>query len=126
MFEQLLQFGDVGLLLLRIAVALIFLYHGVPKLMKPKMVSAMLGLPTGFVIPLGIVEVLSALGIVFGVYMQLSALLLSLVMIGAIWMKITKWKVPFGAMDKMGWEFDFILLFANIAIILTGGGSIGF
>jgi len=33
--------------------------------------------------------------------------------------------VPFAAMDKTGWEFDLILLFASIAILLGGGGSIG-
>jgi len=28
-------------------------------------------------------------------------------------------------MDKTGWEFDLILLAANVAILLSGGGSIG-
>ncbi len=46
-------------------------------------------------------------------------------MVGAIGMKMMKWGVPFGAMDKTGWEFDLILLAANIAIILGGDGSIG-
>jgi len=46
-------------------------------------------------------------------------------MIGAIWMKVTKWHVPFSAMDKIGWEFDLILLAANIVILVNGGGAIG-
>jgi len=40
-------------------------------------------------------------------------------------MKMMKWGVPFAAMDKTGWEFDFILFFASLAILFSGGGSIG-
>ncbi|MBI2086952.1 MAG: DoxX family protein [Candidatus Zambryskibacteria bacterium] len=125
MFTQLLQYNDVGLLLLRIAVASIFLYHGLPKLSRSKEMSQMMGMPAGMIFMLGIVETLASLGVVFGVYTQLSALLLAIVMIGAMGMKMTKWNVPFSAVDKTGWEFDFILLFASIAILLNGGGSIG-
>lgn len=71
---------------------------------------------------LGFVEAVGALSVLFGVYTQAGALLLGLVMIGAIYFKMSKWKVPFSAMDKMGWEFDLILLAASIAILF---GAIG-
>lgn len=77
------------------------------------------------IIVLGIVEMISALYLIFGFYTQLGALLLSCVMVGAITIKITKWGVMFSAADRTGWEFDLILLTANIAILLVGGGSIG-
>lgn len=125
MFTQLLQYNDVGLLLLRIAVAVIFLYHGLPKLTKSKMMSQMMGMPAGMIFMLGMIEILASLGIAFGVYTQLSALLLAIVMVGATGMKMMKWGVPFAASDKTGWEFDFILFFASVAILLGGGGSIG-
>ena len=125
MLEQLLQYNDVGLLLLRITIAIIFLYHGLPKLSKAKAMSAMMGMPAGMIFMLGVVEILASLGIAFGVFTQVSALLLAIVMVGAIGTKIMKWNVPFAAMDKTGWEFDLILLFASIAILLGGGGSIG-
>ncbi len=124
MLTQLLQYNDVGLFLLRLAIAVIFFYHGWPKLSKAKALSAMMGMPAGAVFVLGAVETLSALGMALGIYTQLSALLLGLVMIGAIYFKTVKWRVPFFAMDKTGWEFDFILLAANLAILLGGGGSI--
>ncbi len=85
----------------------------------------MMGMPAGMIFMLGIIETLASFGIAFGVYTQLSALLLAIVMVGAMGMKKMKWGVPFSAMDKTGWEFDFILLFANIAILLSGGGGIG-
>ncbi len=124
MFEQLLQYNDVGLLLLRIAIAIIFLYHGLPKISKAKSMSAMMGMPAGMIFILGAVETLASLGIAFGIYTQLSALLLVIVMVGALGMKKMKWGVSFSAMDKTGWEFDLILLFASLAILLSGGGSI--
>lgn len=114
------------MLLLRIAIAVIFIYHGLPKLSKSKMMSSGMGMPATMIFMLGAVEVLSSLGLIFGIYMQLSALLLSVVMLGAMGMKIMKWGVPFSAMDKMGWEFDLILFFASIAVLLTGGGAIHF
>jgi len=125
MFTQLLQYNDIGLLLLRIVIAIIFLYHSLPKLSKAKAMSAMMGMPAGMIFMLGMVEILASLGIAFGVFTQVSALLLAIVMVGAIGMKAMKWHVPFAAMDKTGWEFDLILLFASIAVLLGGGGSIG-
>ncbi|MEX2013850.1 MAG: DoxX family protein [Parcubacteria group bacterium] len=125
MLTQLLQYGDVGLLLLRIAIAIIFLYHGLPKLSKSKEMSQMMGMPAGMIFMLGIVETLAALGIALGIYTQLSALVLGVVMVGAIGIKMMKWGIPFSAMDKTGWEFDLALLFASIAILTTGGGAIG-
>ncbi len=126
MFTQLLQYNDIGLFLLRVAVAIIFLVHGLPKLSKSKEMSAMIGAPSYSFFVLGIFEVVSAIGLILGIYTQIFALILSLVMLGAIKMKIIKWKVPFNASDKTGWEFDFILFIANIVIILSGGGLIVF
>jgi len=125
MLTQLLQYNDLGLFLLRIAIAIIFLYHGLPKLTKFKEMSQMIGMPAGMIFMLGLVETLASLGIVFGVYIQLSALLLAVVMVGAIGMKMMKWGVPFATSDKVGWEFDFILFFASVTILLGGGGLIG-
>lgn len=116
MFTQLIAYTNIGLFILRLVIGIIFFSHAVPKL-KNQMGSTFL--------LLGIVEGVAAIALVLGFYAQLAALLLGIVMIGAIWMKITKWHVPFMAMDKMGWEFDLILLAANIAILLGGGGSIG-
>jgi uncharacterized membrane protein YphA (DoxX/SURF4 family) len=116
MFPQLLLSNDIGLFILRLAVAIVFAVHALPKLQN-KMGSTFL--------LLGVVEAISAIALILGWYTQIAALLLAIVMIGAIYMKKMKWGVPFAAMDKTGWEFDFTLLAANIAILLSGGGSYG-
>lgn len=126
LLAELTQFGDVGLYILRLTVGLIFVYHSVPKLKNAKGMASMMGMPGAapMLMMLGSVELLSGIGLVLGLYTQLAALLLGIVMIGAIAMKTTKWHSPFSAMDKTGWEFDLVLLTANVAILLTGGGSI--
>lgn len=118
---------DIGLFLLRLAIAVIFIYHAIPKLKNPKGMAAMMGKPQmgGMILLLGSVELVSSIFMIFGVSLQLAALALSIVMLGAIYMKRMKWGVPFFAMDKTGWEFDFILLAANLLLVLGGGGGIG-
>ena len=125
MFEQLTQYNNLGFFILRLAVAEIFIYHAMPKLKNAKGMASMIGFKTEMIFILGLVELLSSLGLIFGFYTQFSALLLAIVMIGAIYFKTTKWKVPFSTHDKTGWEFDLILLAANIAILLNGSGSLG-
>lgn len=117
---------DLGLLALRIVLGVVFLYHGLPKLkMSAEMAKAM-GKPTSFVILLGLVESISGLALIIGFLTQIAALLLGIVMLGAIYHKIKLWKVPFVAMDKAGWEFDLVLLAIAIALLLLGAGSISF
>lgn len=123
---ELTQFTDIGLYILRLVVGLVFIYHAVPKLKNPKGIARMMGkekmMP--MVVILGAVELISAFGLILGILVVLYAKLLSLIMLGAIMMKITKWHFPFSATDKTGWEFELVLLAANIAILTTGGGSI--
>lgn len=114
------QYADWGWFFLRFAVAAVFIYHGLPKLKNPKMVSNMLGMPGIGPVPgiiQGLVEVLSGLALIFGMYLQQAALLLALIMLGAIYFKKFKWKTSFSMSDKTGWEFDFTLLAANLYIL---------
>jgi len=125
MILELNQFGDISFLVLRLVIAAIFIYHAMPKLKGAKMMSQAMGMPAGMIFMLGGIEFLSSLGMIFGVYVQVAAFLLAMVMIGAIYFKTAKWHIPFGAMDKTGWEFDLILLAANIILLVNGGGALG-
>ena len=81
------QFSDYSLLLLRLTVVFIFLYHGIPKavnwaLAMQKFVD--MGFP-GFLGPItGIVEVIASVLILLGLYPKASNLLLVCIMAGAI------------------------------------------
>lgn len=87
--------------------------------------SQAMGMPAAMIVMLGGVEFLSSVAIIFGVYVQVAAFLLAMVMVGAIYFKKAKWRVPFAASDKTGWEFDLILLAANIFMFINGGGAAG-
>jgi uncharacterized membrane protein YphA (DoxX/SURF4 family) len=125
MLFDLSQYGDLSFLFLRLVIAAIFIYHALPKLKSAGMMSRAMGAPPSMIFTLGAVEFVSSLAMIFGFYIQFAALLLAVVMIGAIYFKITQWHMPFMAMDKTGWEFDLILLAANLFILVNGGGAIG-
>jgi len=117
---------NVGLLILRIVIAVIFLYHGWPKVVGGKKMAAQMGKPQmgGFLIFLGIAEVLGGIATVAGFLTQIANIGFAIIMVGAIGLKIGQMKVPFSAHDKTGWEFDFIILGAAAVLVLLGAGSI--
>jgi putative oxidoreductase len=105
---------DIGLLILRLALAWVFIYHGAKKL--PNKMG-------GFMAFIGVCEVLGGLAVLFGVLTEWAALGLAILMLGATYKKMTEWKTPFTAMDKTGWEFDMVLFAAAICLVLTGPGK---
>lgn len=120
------DYSDLGLLGLRICVAAIFLKHGLmkqgvwkkkPSAQEPASMLAIMKI-------LSIAEPLGAIAVLFGFMTQLAAAGLAIIMIGAIWTKIKVWKIPFYAKDNTGWEFDFMILGACIALICIGPGSL--
>jgi len=117
-------FGDIGLLVLRVFLGTIFISHGMPKLTMSEKIARGMSMSNGFILFLGLIELFSGLALVLGFYTEIGALLIGIVMLGALWHKMFKWEIPFVAMDKTGWEFDFILLGAAIAILFLGAGRI--
>lgn len=126
LLNSLTSYSDWGLLALRLAVGTIFFIHGRAKWTMRKMQPSaqMPAQMLGVMKVLSITEPLSALALITGVFVQPAALWLSLVMVGAIYLKISKWKVPFTAQNATGWEFDLILLAANLALLTTGPGKL--
>jgi uncharacterized membrane protein YphA (DoxX/SURF4 family) len=114
MINALFAYGDTGILLLRLCVAVIFLVHGTSKL-DGKMGS--------FMRFIGTAETLGAVAVLAGFLTQWAAIGLAIIMLGAIYKKIAEWHVPFTAMDKMGWEFDFMILGACAALMTLGAGA---
>jgi putative oxidoreductase len=94
-FPQLTHFADVGFLLLRIMVGLIFASSGWSHLKDPVARSKTIGMSKGFTIFLGAAELAGALGVAFGVLTQLAAAGLILLMLGAIQKKMFVWHTGF-------------------------------
>ena len=113
---------DYGLLALRIALGIIFIYHGSPKIKNPKIIEPVFGNST-FPVVLGLFEFVSGLFILFGFLIQFAVIVTSIVMLGALYYKIVKWKTPFFAQNTTGWEFDLLILAASIALLFLGAGA---
>jgi putative oxidoreductase len=72
----------------------------------------------------GVVEAAGGVLLILGVLTQLVALAFAIIMIGAIFLKVTKWKTGFMAQQTTGWELDFVLLAASLLLFFTGPGEI--
>src|SRR6266700_2281838 len=72
LFPELLRFSDVGLLLLRLMVAVVFLPSGLNHLKHSAERAKSIGVSRGFTIVLGSGEVLGSLGVALGALIQLA------------------------------------------------------
>ena len=123
MFPQLAQFTDLSLLLLRLMVAAVFVSSGWAHLKNPKERAKSIGMAPSFTIFLGVAEVAGGLGVALGVLTQLAAIVLILIMLGAIQKKIFVWHTGFWGEKASGWHYDLMLVLMNLVIAATDGGK---
>jgi putative oxidoreductase len=115
---------DLALVLLRLALAAVLLYHGLPKLMNfGATVTAFqgMGLPApsltaGFAL---VSEVVGGLLILLGVAVDLAGILVVIDMLGAIFLVHLANGFDF---TKGGWEHPFTVLVMALAVALSGPG----
>lgn len=132
LLPDLVDLADWGFLGLRVAIGIIFVVHGWPKLTQARQMGtgmAQMGgmsptVMTGWMFVQGVVEVGGGLLLLIGVWTQLVNIAFMVIMLGAIGLKNTMMKTGFMAQQTTGWEFDFILLFANLLLLLAGPGSL--
>jgi uncharacterized membrane protein YphA (DoxX/SURF4 family) len=123
-FPELLRFQDLALLLLRLMVSVEFGASGYFHLKDPAGRSKSVGLSPTATAALGAAEVLASAALVTGVLLQVGALGLVLLGLGAIGKKIFQWKTGFWGKDGYGWHYDLMLLTMNLVIVSTGGGNL--
>jgi putative oxidoreductase len=123
MFPELARFTDLGLLLLRLMVGLVFVTSGYNHLKDPEARAKSIGMPKAFTIFLGTGEVASGLGVAAGVLTQLAAFGLILIMLGAIQKKIFVWHTGFWGEKTYGWHYDLMFVLMNLVIIFSNGGA---
>jgi putative oxidoreductase len=125
---------DWGLLILRVALGLVFLAHGWPKLNPNGPMKGPAGV-AGFFKQVGIpapllaawvvalLETAGAVLLIVGLATRLLGLAFAIDMLVAILLVVRKHK-GFTTTGGAGWEFEFILGAAALALALTGAGSI--
>ena len=114
----------LALLLLRWALAVIFIYHGWPKLFGKTQIFIQafegLGLPAWSVYAVGIVELFGGGLLVLGLFTRAAGLLLMLDMIGAMW----KYNLGEGFRAVREYELPLALCAAAFALATIGAGAI--
>lgn len=123
-FADLHQLSDWALVVLRLGVAVIFAVHGIQKLAMWKMQPSA-QMPASMLSTLrllSVVEPLGAVALLIGFLTQPAALGFAIIMVGAIQLKAGRMHRGFAG--DGGWEFDFILLAAAIALVFLGAGGI--
>ena len=123
-FPGLLSFSDLALLLLRLVVAVEFGASGYYHLKDPVGRSKSIELSPAATVALGLVEVLASGALVSGVFLQIGALILLLLGLGAMGKKVVQWKTGFWGKDGYGWHYDLMLFAMNLVLATTGGGTL--
>jgi putative oxidoreductase len=116
------QLSDAALLLMRLLVGIVFISSGWSHAKDPVARSKSIGMSPGFTRFLGVAELAGGLGVAFGVLVQLAALGLILVMLGAIQKKISVWHTGFWGKHSDGWHYDLLFVSMCLVIAATGGG----
>lgn len=125
LFPQLLDFGTLGPVFLRIGLAVVFMAHGYPKLFKKEnffgtaqfFESKNIKPGKFWVVVVGIVEFFGGILLIAGLFTQLVALLLAIDMLVAIL------KVNLKKGLVAGFEFELILLLSALALVVLGAGA---
>jgi putative oxidoreductase len=122
MFPQLYRFTDLGLFLLRLMIAIVFLNSGWGHVKDPAKRGESIGMSKGFTLFLGLAEIAGSLGIIFGVLQQLAAIGLILIMLGAIQKKMFLWHTGFWGEKASGWHYDLMFVVMCLVVCFTNGG----
>jgi len=85
MFADLTRFADLGILLLRFMVAIVFLASGWKHVSQSAQRSSEIGMTIPFTIVLGLSEIAGGLGVAAGVLTQAAAMWPIAIMLGAIY-----------------------------------------
>jgi putative oxidoreductase len=122
MFPQLARFTDLGLLLLRLMVGLVFVTSGYSDLKDPEARAKSIGISKPFIIFLGAAETAGGFSVAFGVLTQPAAFGLILIMLGSIGKQIFVWHTGFWGDKGSGWHYDLLFVLMNLVIAFTDGG----
>ena len=132
--ESLNKFNGVGHWFLRLALAGIFLYHGILKFPMAGGLAKMMGMPVIAVYMLALMEIIGSLLILWGGFgpdwaSRVGGILFSIVMLGAIFMVHAKhgWNSVSMNPNKaaMGAEFQTLILAASLFFVVKGNTANG-
>ena len=116
--EKLMNYGPLPI---RVLAGIIFIAHGIPKLVNipgtQHFFSHAMGFPPEMAVLIALLEVIGGFALLFGILTRVSAIFFIIEMIGAtLTAKLQKGFVS-------GYEFDLLLVAVSISLLLTGPGQ---
>ncbi len=125
MTEAILKDGKlshIAFMGLRSAIGVIFIVHGIGKLMNPGFGGFLtkLGLPPEMALLIALAELIPGIMLIAGVLSRISASIISIIMVGAIFHV----KGAANLTGEGAYELDLILLASALVIIVAGPGKI--
>ena len=116
------KLNDITNLGLRAAIGIIFILHGSGKLNPgfSGFLTGKLGFPPEMQIPIALAEMIPGILLIAGVLTRISASMLAIVMLGAIFYV----KKAANITGEGGFEFDLILLAGTLVVIVAGPGRV--
>lgn len=118
---QKLHRPDLGLLIIRIILGIMFAWHGYQKLTGLEETIGFfstLGLPALVAYLVVIIELLGGILLILGFFVPIVSLLLAAVMVGAISFTGPKGSILFGH------EYEIVLLCITLGLAMLGGGAL--
>ncbi len=129
-------YGNIGLLVLRLTLAIVMVAHGWPKLNPNSPMKGTAGfsaglkqmgvpLPAFFAWLVALLETVGAVLLILGLGTRILAAGFVIDMIVAtLLVRIRMMKSPFAGGQGVGWEFEFALAGIALALLFTGAGAI--
>jgi len=114
------KYGDLATLLLRVILGAIFVGHGMMKFGSFEQPAAGMNI---VMMILAVAEPLGGIALIAGVLTRWAALGLSVVMLGAIYMKQFVWGGAFMGAES-SWEFDAAILGGLVVLLCYGAGRL--
>ena len=113
---------DIANMGMRAAIGVIFIVHGTGKFNEGFVgfLTGGLGLPAEMQIPIALAEMVPGILLLIGICTRMSASLLAIVMLGAIFFV----KQAGSLTGERGFEFDLILLASCLVVIIAGPGRV--
>jgi len=113
---------DIANMGMRAAIGVIFIVHGAGKFNEGFVgfLTGGLGFPAEMQIPIALAEMVPGILLLIGIFTRMSASLLSIVMLGAIFYV----KQAGSLTGERGFEIDLILLASCLVVIVSGPGRV--
>jgi putative oxidoreductase len=120
---------DLATLILRLALGVIMISHGIPKIKKREVLGKKwnehYGVPKATVWLTGILQIVGGLTLLVGLFTSLTALILTLDMLAALFICIfnSHHREPFNSVSPVkGWDVNLLLVASLVAVLVLGGG----